>query len=411
MVYAGGDMLRTKLESVVNPAGSSKRVPPEFVDRWAEVLDFNPHSGDQVLDLIRHRKLPVKYDRKTKKPTSGEDALDAICKQKQLPPDDPLRQIIRCRKISKALGYLYDTFLGADGRLHPEYTQLPDTGRLSSRSPNIQNQPQGRGDDIQSELALAIRRTIVPSPSHTLIEVDWRGLQAVLVAYFAGDPDYGRICEIDVHSYLASIKVGQPADLSWDDAKLTAYLKDIKNRYPVERHMCKTGNHADAFDIQIPHLAEVLGSKEEAKAFKELRAAAFPKIKRWQIATRLRAHTEGKLQTPFGNLRYFWNVYAPNKDGVMDYGAEAWEALSFLPQGTEAGMLKEVMLALSTLPGYGVRYHLLAPIHDSLLLEAEYGAEEECINNIRGLMETKWPQLDGLSIKTDYKTGRNWAEL
>lgn len=387
---------------------------PSTVERWALLQDFNPHSGDQVLDLLKYRGLPIKYDRVTKQPTASADALDAICKEKKLPEGDALRQIVHCRQIQKGLGYLYDTYVGADGRLHPEYTMLPDTGRLSSRGPNIQNQPQGRGDptkDVQSRIALAIRRTIVPTAGHTLIEVDWRGLQAVLVAYFADDPDYGRICEIDVHSYLAAVKVGQPADLNWDDEKLAAYLADIKKRFPKERHICKTGNHADAFDIQIPHLAEVLGSAEEAIAFKKLRADAFPKIKQWQVKTRLQAHHDGKLQTPFGNLRYFWNVYNIKDDGRVELGAEAWEALAFPPQGTEAGMLREVLIALKTLPGYKKTWRLLAPIHDSLLCEALKGHEEECVAEVRSLMEQKWPQLDGLSVKTDYKMGENWADL
>lgn len=381
------------------------------VSRWARLDDFNPHSGDQVLALLAHRNLPIQRDRKTKKPTSSEEALDKICRLMSLPVDDSLRKIIKCRKINKGIGYLYDTFLGADGRMHPEYTQLPDTGRLSSRSPNIQNQPQGREDEVAAAIAGAIRRTIIPSPGCRLVEIDWRGLQALLVAYFAGDPDYARICEIDVHSYLAALKVGKPADLTWDDEKLASYLAAIKKKYPLERHLCKTGNHADAFDIQIPHLAAVLGSKEEAIAFKALRSRAFPKIKAWQTQTRLRAHFDGKLQTPFGNLRYFWNVYEPGKDGSMKLGAEAWEALAFLPQGTEAGMLKEVLLALGSAEGYGKHWWLLAPIHDSLLLEAATGFEDLCVSSVRKLMEQPWTQMSGLSVKTDFKVGDNWGEM
>jgi DNA polymerase I-like protein with 3'-5' exonuclease and polymerase domains len=233
-----------------------------------------------------------------------------------------------------------------------------------------------------------------------------------LVAYFAGDPDYGRICEIDVHSYLAAMKVGKPADLKWDDKKLSDYLKDIKKTYPIERHLCKTGNHADAFDIKIPHLSEVLGSVEMAVEFKRLRSTAFPKIKKWQQDTRVRAHFDGRLQTPFGNLRYFWNVFEMGRDGKMGLGSEAWEALAFLPQGTEAGMLKEVLIGLKTLPGYEKTWWLLAPIHDSLLLEALKGHEAEAVEQVQSLMEQEWPQMGGLKVKTDYKVAdTNWADM
>jgi DNA polymerase I len=383
---------------------------PTTAERWARLDDFNPFSPPQVLAYIKQRKLHTKRDRKTGNLTTSEDALLEAAKKAKLPEDDPVFQIIKCRKISKNLGYLYDTFLGADGRLHPEYTQLPDTGRLSSRSPNIQNQPQGRANEVEAAFAKAIRSTIIPSPGCLLAEVDWKGLQALLVAHFAGDPDYARICEIDVHSYLAAVKVGKPADLTWDDAKLAAYLGKIKKDHPLERHLCKTGNHADAFDIQIPHLSEVLGSVEEAIAFKKLRAEAFPKIKQWQIKTRMQAHFDGFLQTQFGWRRYFWNVFEPKPDGSIDFGSEAWEALAFPPQGNEAGMLKEVLLQLKDAPGYGVFWWLLAPIHDSLLIEALEPKMDEAIGIVKTLMEQPWPQLDGLSVKTDHKVGKVWSD-
>lgn len=385
----------------------------DVVERWARVEPFNPKSFKQVLAYLKEMGYKIPIDRKSRKQTSGEEALIKIATQH--PEDIAIPKFIYARKLGKMIGYLYDTYLGVDGRMHPEFTFLPDTGRLSSRAPNFQNIPQGKYSAAERALALAIRRAVVPTPGHVLVELDWRGIEALLVAFFANDPDYARICEIDVHTYLASYMVGQPADISWPDDKLIAYLKGLRKQFPDKREICKLGNHADAYDIGVKHLAEELGSKELAEEFKLLRKTVFPKIAAWQEATRLQAHYGHQLMNPFGYTRAFWNVYQRGKpsrkypEGKWGLGSEAWEALAFLPQSTGAAMCRQVILDLfdRAIPFI----HLLVPIHDALFLEIEEAHLAEGVEIVRELMERPWPEMGGLRVFTDTKVGVNWGEM
>lgn len=100
---------------------------------WARREPFNPVSRTQVLAYCNSLKYPVPKDRKTKKPTVNDEALEKL--SIRYPEDRVLSGVRRCRAISKAKGYLKGTYLGRDDRLHPQYINLPETGRLSSKSP------------------------------------------------------------------------------------------------------------------------------------------------------------------------------------------------------------------------------------------------------------------------------------
>ena len=76
-------------------------------------------------------------------------------------------------------------------------------------------------------------------------------------------------------------------------------------------------------------------------------------------------------------------------------------------------MLRAVVAGLPHLRGYRDYWFPLVPIHDAILLEVQ---DEEALvagvtSAVRGIMEAQWPELGGLSIPVDIKTGKNWAEM
>jgi DNA polymerase I-like protein with 3'-5' exonuclease and polymerase domains len=398
------------------------------VQRWAKVLDFNPRSGDQIKDYIRHKKYPMPKNRKTKKDTTDEEGLEWIqakLEKAGMSRDPILDKIVLAKKYSKAEGYLYDKVLGRDGRMHPVATFVPKTGRLSYRRPNFQNIPQGHHSKVEKELALAIRSTIIPTPGHVLVELDWKAIEALLVGFFAGDQDYIRIC-LDPHSYLASYilvdqgVIKEPADKGWPDDKLVPFLKWIKSEFPDARSIGKKNNHAGNYDQQAENRAKDVGcTVAEAERYMRLMDEAAPLVRKWKEATRWRAHTMGRLDNPFGYPAHFFDIFKfeegqiqfDPRTGKPKHGREAWEALAFLPQSTGAAMCREAILEVAAHEDYGKFFWLLVPIHDSLFLECLKGYEEQTISIVRGIMERKWPELDGLHVDTDVKVGYKWSEM
>lgn len=382
------------------------------VTRWARLGPFLPTSPPQVLAYLRHRGYPLVKDRKTKKPTSSEEALLEI--QRKLEPKDPiLTQIIEIKHLTKAIGYLDDAMLGRDGKLHPLYSFIPKTGRLSSKNPNLMNLPQGRRGAVTQRAAAAIRSAIIPSrPGWVLAEFDWVGIEAMLVGYFAQDPDYMRICKLDIHSYITSFGVGEPADPAWDDTKLGAHLAYIKKKYEGERASFKKAGHANNYGQGIFNMARDLGcTLEKARWYKEIMAKAAPKVSKWREDTILRAHSEGQLVNPFGHVMAFFEALKVDADGKAVYGKEANEALAFPAQSTGAAMLREVLVTLGNHAWEGERFALLIPTHDSILIEVDPVYLREVILMIKAEMERPWAELGGLVIEAEVKVGATLGEM
>lgn len=388
------------------------------VNRWALSLPFSPSSSSQVLKYLKYRKYPIPKKR-TGEETTGKEELSNLMDKLELEGivDPAFEQILTARKLAKGIGYLYDTFLGADGRMHPEATLLPETGRTSYRRPNFQNQPQGRNNEkpwdlVEKRVAKAIRSTVIATPGYKLVELDWNSMEALLLSYFAKDPDYARISVLSSHAYLLSHYLGKPTDLSWDDKRIKAYHEELKKGEKAKYQICKIANLSDNYDIGVDKLAKVLKTNRPgAQAMKDLRKAAFPKIAEWQMATRLQAHAAGKLVNPFGFTAYFWNIFEKRKDGKWKKGQQAHECLAFMPQSTNAMMMRDVIVDLAALPGYGEYFFLLVPIHDALLLEIREDKVEEVVQKVKALMMRAWAELEGLRVGVDVVVGTNWGAM
>lgn len=354
--------------------------------------------------------MGVPRHRRTKQPTTDEASLRKILLR--YPQDPVIPLVLEARALLKAKGYLDDTYVGRDGRFHPSYTFHPDTGRLSSRSPNIMNQPQGRAGDAKAELAEAIRSAIVPSPGFLLVEADWKAIEAVLVGYFAQDPTYIRAARLGVHAILASHILGTPIQLDLPDQEIARRVSLLKRAEPRVYAGSKKTIHARSYGEGVRAVARDLGcTVQEAQQYIDAYEEMAPLIRRWQDSTRARAHKEHRLVNPFGfTSPYFFEVYRYDKNrGQWVLGSQANEVLAFLPQSTCAAMLRRTLLQLDRLQSEHL--HILAPIHDSVLFEVREGAIQESVGNIVQCMEAPWAELEGLQVEVEVKVGPSWSEM
>ena len=386
----------------VHPLSDSPPLVP--VERWARVGDFLPTSPQQVKSYLKHKGYKIPKHRKTKLETADKEALEAIARKH--PEEKVVPLILHGRHISKASGYLSDNMVGSDGRIHPLYTFLPKTGRLSSKRPNLMNLPTGRGAGIMEKAAEAVRGTLIPSDGYIFGEFDWKAIEALLVGYFAQDPDYMRVAKLGVHAYVASHGIGKPADLTKSDAEILEYFAWIKKHEPDAYAKFKKANHSNNYGQGILNMSKDLGlSVAETKKIVAIIDAASPKVTAWKKETRLRAHAEGALTNPFGYLLHFFEVFRRGYNGQWELGREASEALAFLPQSTGAGMLRETLLLLAAHPRHGVDFQLLIPTHDSVTFEMKRACANEIMLLVQSIMERKWPELGGLSVEAEGSWG------
>jgi DNA polymerase-1 len=381
------------------------------------VEPFNPSSYKDVLAYLYFKGYKVYKDRKTKKPTTKSEYLERTQRLELVgrgrEPDPLIDLIMEAREWGKAVGYLKDTALGADGMFHPIYTFRPETGRLSSVRPNIQNQPN---HGVKEEIAKAIRACVIPSKGRILLEVDWQAMEAVLTGYFADDPDYIKISLVDSHTHLCQYILHDQGKIDKvvgpNEEGFKEWLHHVKTAFPDERFEAKRVNLATGYGMQWKHLSEALRcSAKQAKKYLMLKDQMSPKVAKWKENTWREAHSKGYLETPFGYRNYYWNVLKPlkNKPGSFMPGKEANEALAFRPQSSGAAMLREIMLDLDKYDGK--LFWWLAPIHDAVLVEVEPKLAREAFDVISGSMAREWSQLGGLAIPVDAQQGERWSEM
>ncbi len=205
--------------------------------QWMRVYDFNPNSHIQKKALIRHFNHKLKTNRKSKKETSDDNTLKGLIttyiESEKLQDKVAVEcyQLIReCVAISKVLGtYVRGWRPGADGLIHATPGIWGDMFRISWRAPNL---AATVADKKEVQIASGFRKCIAVRDEQVIIESDWRGMEAVLVAHFSGDSDYMRLAQLGVHSYLASHIISKPADLAWSNADLYGYFKEVKGDHP-----------------------------------------------------------------------------------------------------------------------------------------------------------------------------------
>jgi DNA polymerase-1 len=354
---------------------------PDQIKEYANSRNHTLTNSGKRLDSSEERYLAVMHNRYHDRLYSGT---------------------IEYRGINKLLGTYTNWPMESIGnglaKVHTRYTLTPATGRLASTAPNTQNIV----NDEDDPLAMEFRKIIVPSPGNILIRADYRGIEAVLTGYFAGDEAYMSLALKGVHAYNVAnyLKLQVPA---LNDPALVPFLKGVKKQYPALYGKIKKVGHGinygeGPFKIydQNPGMFE---NRAEAKQLWKFIRSQMPKVIEWQNRTVLQAGTTRRLQNPFGRPRWFFDI--PGEDGPA--------AIAQQPQSTAADVIFEAMIACDEDPGTpecpGIGEWLVWQIHDELVLDAPVEYAIEAAKRLKAIMERPIPELGGLVIEADVKLG------
>ncbi len=382
------------------------------VVRWCKLEEFLPTSPLQVRQLIQHFGHKVGTNRKTKKDTSDDDTLKKIlkkCRGSKKPRDIELGELLtlvrECRQLSKVQGtYVKGWKPGRDGRVHATPGHWGKMFRVSWRRPNISATIQDKQEEY---IAQGFRKCVATSAGRVLLESDWKGIEAVLVGWFAGDADYMRLARLGVHDYMGIHMAGGTVDLSQSDAALKCTFRDFKREHPKLRDDAKHTVHGTNYGMGPRLMSDMYEMTEkEAKRLQGLYFDLFPKIQTWQRSVLDRASRECKLRNPFGYEMSFWEVFKwDSKYQRWALGEDAKSAIAFLPRDTAAAMLKEVLLRLRPLADEGI---MIASTHDSITCELPESDLYRVARIVRDEMEKGVPELGDLKIGVELKTGVSW---
>jgi DNA polymerase I-like protein with 3'-5' exonuclease and polymerase domains len=341
------------------------------------------------------------------------------------------------RKILRPIGIRGGMDVGSDNRIHTTFSHNPSTLRLASQNPNLQNLPRPKGKD---DLATIIRNLIIAKPGSTFLARDYSGIEAVLVGFCASAPNYIRLSKIDVHSFYTAYALNQLDGrvgsndlplLSWDDAKLSSRLAEIKKEFKTDRnelykHLIHGANFAQQPKGAVEKIYKETGIQYDVKKVATVMGIyfeLFPEIKKWHHSLLLQAERDGYLRNPFGYIHRFSRVFSYKKEAgkwKKEPGDDSNRVIAFLPQSTAAGIIKEALLRLYFNRWEEAGQYLRLQIHDECFTETPL----ELVDKVDGVLKEEmerpiiemrlpasYKMGEYLTILTESKKGDRWGEM
>lgn len=293
-------------------------------------------------------------------------------------------------KMLKTFGMGLLNRVEPDGRIHTSYLlHGTETGRLSSRQPNLQNIPTPRKRE-----PVAIRASFAAQPGYVFIEFDYSQIELRLLAHFSKDQFLLGVYkdERDLHTEVAIAMYGEE------------YTED-------ERMRAKAVNFGIAYGRGADSIADEYGiTVEEGQRIIDEWRGRMPQAAAFIRQTR-QAVIRGRTMTSvFGRRRRFGVITRDNLNLLQNEGS------NFMTQSTASDLtLRSAMAIQRGIEKRGWDAHVLNLVHDSILIEARLDQADEIMEFAKATMERVPAQIlkpeGGLVFAASGKMARNWSEL
>ena len=350
---------------------------------------FNVGSPKQ-LGVILFEKLGLKHGKKNKNGgySTNADALEAIMDEHEIVP-----LILRYRTVSK----LYSTYIEGikplidtkTGLVHTCFNQtLTQTGRLSSKEPNLQNIP------VRDEEGKELRKLFVArSEDRVLIDADYSQIELRLLAHFSGSKELinayneGR----DIHSVTASQVFGVP-------------LSEVTS---AMRRNAKAVNFGIIYGISEYGLAKNLKiSPRTASEYISKYFEMYPSVKEYMDSSVEYCRKNGFVNTILGRRRVIKEINSQNYN-LRSFGERA--AMNMPLQGSSADIIKIAMVNVSKrLKEECPNSYLILQVHDELIIDADISEREKAEEILVKEMENAVKLAVPLTVEA--QSGYSWFD-
>ncbi len=339
---------------------------------------FNINSPKQLQEVLFHRlKLPP-----VKKTKTGY-STDISVLMKLVDEHPVVEKLITYREFNKLLTGFVEPLIkyNSTGRIYTTFEQTgTSTGRLSSRSPNLQNIP------IKGEWGRKIRDTFIAKNGYKLISADYSQIELRIMAHLSGDQTlidaFNR--GVDVHSTVMARLLGVP-------------LSEVTEE---QRRLGKVINYGLIYGMSDFGLSKSLGiDVGEARKFIESYFNAFPGVAQWRSNLLKEVEQRGYTRTIMGRIRWIGNTRGDERI-----------ALNAPVQGSAADIIKMAMIRIDRkFKDDKIEGGMVLQIHDELLFEVKNEMVEYAVSMIKEEME-KIMKLS-VPLVVDIKAGDRWGEI
>ncbi|MDW2994709.1 MAG: DNA polymerase I [Alphaproteobacteria bacterium] len=323
--------------------------------------EFNIASPKQLgVVLFEELGLPA-----NKKRSTDADRLNELTDSHPI-----IDKILTWRSVAKLAGTYADSLprqIGSDGRIHTTYLQTStNTGRLSSRDPNLQNIP------IKTALGEEIRKCFIAPSGYKLISVDYSQIQLRLLADIAHIQTF---CDTfnsgsDIHE--------QTARKIFNIPESTIVPRDL-------RRAAKTVNFSIIYGISSFGLAAQLGvTRAEAQKIIDSYLSGLPEIQEYIARTKEFATQHACVYTPWGRRIELPDINNPR---MRAYALRA--AINAPIQGFEADLMRRAMIMIhqDILRDNSDKIRMIMQVHDEMVFECQSEFAKEFAQKIKHAME------------------------
>lgn len=349
--------------------------------------EFNINSPKQ-LGQILFEKMDLPVIKKTK--TGFSTSVEVLEKLQGKSPI--IAYILEYRKFTKLKNTYIDGLRNVinkkTGRIHSRFNQtIASTGRISSTEPNLQNIP------IKTPEGRLIRKALLASDGHTLVDADYSQIELRVLASLAKDESMISAFEngLDIHRKTASEVFHTPYE------EVTTEL----------RSMAKAVNFGIVYGISDYGLSQNLNiPRKDAKTYIDNYLDHFQGIKNYMSEEVEVGKKLGYVETILHRRRYIPELKAKNFN-IRSFGERV--ALNTPIQGSAADIIKIAMVGVyMQLKKRKMKSKLILQIHDELVVDAENSEIEDVRELMKNIMEKAVNTL--VPLKVVMETGKSLYE-
>jgi DNA polymerase-1 len=281
-------------------------------------------------------------------------------------------------KLCTSYGHKFFDNLSSDNKIHTNFHQILDTGRVSSSKPNMQQIPAKN----------AFRNCFVAPEGWSFVSADYSSQELNVIAFGSKDPVWLKALEEgqDLHSTCAELVYGD----EWTNAAEDNCLYNMNKwkckckKHKKLRTNVKTINFGLAYGMGPNKLSDTLNiSMERSQELIKKYFKAFPAIKGFLDKLGNYGKKYGYIKTfpPYNRKRWFTNWYPriwDNKSASMQLGSIERASKNTPIQGASADMTKRALVLMRDhIKKYELDVKLVMTVHDQI--------DTICINNYKDI--------------------------
>jgi len=312
-----------------------------------------------------------------------------------------------------------------EGRVHCTLNINTETGRLSAKRPNLQNQPALAKDRYNIRSAFRAendRRYVIADYGQLELRLlaHMTNCKSMLDAFQAGGDFHSRTAA-DMFDHISEAINKEEAILEWEgEGEPTAPI--VKDMFADERKKAKVLNFSIAYGKTAFGLANDWNTgKEEAQKTLDKWYNSRPEVRKWQKEQEQLAQRKGYVYTLLGRKRHLPDALK-SKDSAKRHALRA--AINTPIQGGAADIVSLAMLNVrERLQEMFPEWKVLLQVHDEVILEGPKESAEQVEREVVDCMQhpfkrgrdfeggpREFENLLNVDLAVDSNIGKNWME-